>query len=114
MSVHNLAYELAESRLAITTKTATATLTADEIKGGPIKANHASTPIALTLPAANECAGYEQIIYDYGAAALTVVASDGFGGAGAGSDTLTLAQGEYCKVWSDGAQWFCLHNEPAA
>jgi len=111
VSVANIQDKLAQARTAVITKTVAATLTADEIKQAPIKANKA-TAIALTLPAANTCAGYSQIIYDAGAGALTVVAPNAFGGAT--NDTLTLAQGEFVIVWSDGSEWYEVHNEPAA
>ena len=113
MSIATILYKLAGASLPVVAKTVTATLTAAEMKGGAINAVHASTPVALTLPAANTCAGYMQTIYDGGAQAVTVIATGGFGGVGAGGDTLTLAQGEAALVWSDGTYWYALHNEPA-
>lgn len=115
MSVANILHKLAEASLPVVAKTVTATLTAAEMRGGAINAVHASTPVALTLPAANTCAGYMQTIFDGGVQAATVIAPDGFGGTGAGGshDTLTLARGEMVMVWSDGSEWYQLHNEPA-
>jgi len=115
MSIANILFKMAEASLPVQAKTVTATLTADEMKAGAINAVHAATPVALTLPAANTCAGVMQMIYDGGAAAATVIAAAGFGGTGAGgaADTLTLAQGEAVLVWSDGSYWYALHNEPA-
>ena len=52
MSIANILYKLAGASLPVVAKTVTATLTAAEMKGGAINAVHASTPVALTLPAA--------------------------------------------------------------
>jgi len=112
MSIASILWKLGQSRLTVVEKTVTATLTADEMKAGAIKASHATVAIALTLPAAGTCAGYAQVIYDGNAAALTVIAPNAFGGAT--NDTLTLARGEFAIVWSDGSEWYEVHNEPAA
>jgi hypothetical protein len=101
----------AENELILT---ATATLTAAQIHDYKIIAGtHASVAIALTLPAAaSHMAGLQRIIVDGGAAAVTVVVAAGYGGAGSGSDTATLAQGEAVVVVCDGSYWYVVHNEP--
>lgn len=68
---------------------------------------------AATLPAAD--AGLDGCLLLLAAqGAATVVVAAGFGGAGSGSDTCTLADGEFLLVWCDGSAWYALHNEPAA
>jgi len=49
--------------------------------------------------------GADLIVYAEGATA-TVVCAAGFGGTGAGDDTISLTVGEMCHIYSDGAEWF--------
>jgi hypothetical protein len=108
MSRHNIGSILSEG-LNFVSKTATATLTADEINHSLITATHASVAIALTVPAAaTEYEGYSFIVASGGAAAVTVVVSAGFGGAGASADTVTLAQGDACMLICDGTNWYVI------
>ena len=114
MSTHNLHDELMRA-LAVDalTKAATATLTIEELlENLRINAEHASTQINLTLPAACEALkGAFNIITCSDAAVVTVVCTEGFG---AGNVTVTLAQGEFIIIYADADDWYVLHNEPSA
>jgi hypothetical protein len=113
MSRHNFGSEFSEG-LNFVAKTATATLTADEINHSLVTATHASVAIALTVPAASDrYKGYHFYIACGGAAATTVVVSAGYGGAGSGTDTVTLAQGDMCELLCDGDSWYAIsHTTP--
>lgn len=115
MAVHNIGRELAEG-INYVSKTATATLTRDEIYPlSFITATHASSAIALTLPAASIAyKGCRVMIACGGAAAVTVVVTAGFGGAGASGDTATLAQGDFCECFCNGSSWFVNNVTTAA
>ena len=114
MSVQNFRREQRLARRYVE-KTASATLTADELEFGFIAGNHASNTVALTLPAADaSMKGYDSLIVCKGAANTTVTVSGGFGGGGAGQDTVTLAQGEKCQVFCDGEKWYVLHHTAPA
>ncbi len=100
---HNLPAKLASARRKIT-KTATVTLTADELNFTLILAELASATIALTLPAASEVMrGYEARIAMGNATAVTVVATGSFAG---GNATVTLSRGECMEVYCDGTYWY--------
>ena len=114
MSVHNFLANLQGALKRFTlTKTATATLTNEEVINNlVIYGNHASAAIAFTLPAAGAANdGCINFIVNQAAAVVTVVVTAGFG---AGNDTLTLAAGEMALIFSNGSYWYELHNEPAA
>lgn len=114
MSVQNFRREQREARRK-TAKTATATLTNDEVENGLVVATHASVQIDLTLPAAADGnADYNCLIADGGAAAVTVICTAGFGGGGAGADTVTLAQGQMVIIYSDGDSWYYTNLTTAA
>lgn len=114
MSVQNFRREQREGR-RYTAKTATATLIADEVEFGFITATHSSSGIALTVPAASAALkGYQAIIADGGAAAVTVVVSAGYGGAGSGTDTVTLAQGDAVSIYCDGTSWYSISHTTGA
>ena len=114
MTVANVHFERTEANATgMLTKTATCTLTSRELLEYPvIMAEHASTQINLTLPNDESIKGCVNHIVAVGAAVVTVVSADGFGGAGDGSDTATLAQGEFVTVFSSGDDNFVSHNEP--
>jgi len=86
-------------------KTETADLTFKEMRAYKIiTGTHASSAIALTLPAAADVlAGMVRFVCCGGAAAVTVVVDDGYGG---GSNTIiTLAEGECVMIVCDGTAW---------
>ena len=117
MSIYNLHKEL-KGMLAVEPllKAVTATLTVKELlENTRINGDAASTQIDLTLPAADAALnGAVNIIKCAGAAVVTVICTEGFGGVGSGGDTLTLAQGEFVIITADADDWYCLHNEPSA
>lgn len=85
-------------------KTETADLTFKEMRAYKIiTGTHASSGIALTLPAAADVlAGMVRFVCCGGVAAVTVV-SAGYGGGG--STIITLAQGECVMIVCDGTAW---------
>jgi len=107
--------EQRKSNLKYTTKTASATLTKQELDHGFIAANHASSGVTFTLPAASTlykgCLSY---IVNKGAAAAKIYVAAGFGGAGGSYDTVTLAQGDGYIVCSDGSYWYDIGFATAA
>jgi len=110
MSGHNVLHELelANSNNLVTyTATPSATLTAAQVRVGAIVGTHASVAIAFTLPVAGAVVkGVSLKVCCGGAAAVTVVVTAGYGGVGAGGDTITLAQGEFVTVFCDGTNWY--------
>lgn len=107
MSGHN-DLETEQQGAKVLTLAATATLTQKQLEQCKIiRAVHAATPIALTLPAADALnAGMVRYVCCGGAAAVTIVCTAGYGTVGAGGDTATLAQGEMICLVSDGTAWF--------
>jgi hypothetical protein len=104
---HKILHDMAARLGRVVTKTAAATLTADEMREGAIVMTGAD---ALTLPAAAELPGQLTLIAFQ--AAGTIVSPAGIGGGAA--VTATMAAGEFVLVWSDGTYWHFLHNEPLA
>jgi hypothetical protein len=99
--------QVSAARSAVT-KSAPATLTDAETLGGLVLVTAA---VAITLPAAasgNEGAD----LYVSATAAATLVCAAGFHGAGSGADTVTLAAGEGCHVYSDGSDWYLVGCGP--
>jgi len=100
-------------------KTATCTLTDQEVKGNlRICGSHASAGIAFTLPTPGDANdGAFVIIENTGVAAVTVTAdadSNGFGGASSGADTVTLSQGLSCLVYRSETYWQVIGGETIA
>jgi len=122
MSAHKVLKELGQAMNTPTVKTATATLTRDDMASGIVIAAHPSSAIALTLPPPAQCINDAPcLIADGGAAAVTVLSdagSVGFGGAGGSYDTLTFARGDAALVFarevSGTAYWFYVHATVAA
>ena len=111
MSIHNLPFQLWEARQKII-KAATVALLAEEVDFSFIKGDTSAAAVALTLPAANaDMEGYDVLIVNAGAGALTVVCAAGFGG---GAVTLTLGRGEMAHCICDGSHWYDLHQGAAA
>jgi len=76
--------------------------------------NKASTGPAITLPAAIAAMAGILILIGNKNATGTVIVTAGFGGVGAGGDTVTLAQGDGYLFFCDGAYWYAIgHTTPA-
>lgn len=60
----------------------------------------------LTIDAAATANRGADIVVCADGSSATVIVTAGFGAAGAGTDTITLAQGEACHIISDGTAWF--------
>lgn len=103
-----------EARL-IVEKSATATLVASELDHTLIVVDTTDGAVALTLPAAShDMQKFHALIVNKGGNNLTVVVAAGYGGVGAGGDTITLAQGAMAEVMCDGDYWYALHHTAAA
>jgi hypothetical protein len=90
------------------TKTAAAILTAAEVLSGLVLL---AASAQLTLPeAAQGNAGAD--LYVSAAAGGALYCAAGFHGNGTNCDTLTLAGGEGCHVYSDGDAWYLLGCGP--
>ena len=61
---------------------------------------------ALTVDAAAGANIGAEVMVCCDGAAATVIVTAGFGAVGAGGDTISLAQGESCFIYSDGVAWF--------
>ena len=95
-----------------TTVATATTLTAEETANGFVVV---SGNVAATLPVASEAMkGNTCLIAASHASGCTIVVAAGFGGAGSGTDTLTLAQGQMALVGCDGDYWYALHVAAAA
>lgn len=117
----DLPLELLEARTKFT-KTVTGTLSIDELNFSLIRVDSTAGAVALTLPAATVAMdGLRAEILDVAGNALTIICAAGFGGAGAGDDTLTLERGEKCEVYCDVgtvnsvtvAGWYFTHSGQA-
>ena len=106
MAKHN-DLEVEQSGAKVLTIAATATLTVMQLEEYKIiRAVHASSAIALTLPAGGaRNKGMIRYICCGGAAAVTIINTLGYGTVGSGGDTMTLAQGEVGIIVSDGVDW---------
>lgn len=114
MSVSNVGKEIREGKKYVS-KTATATLAKNEVVNSLITGTHASTPIALTIPAADaSMKGFTTTICQGGAAAVTVIVAAGFGGGSTSFDTLTLTQGMAAICVCDGTYWYACNITSAA
>lgn len=114
MSVQNFRRMAAAARTVVK-KSADATLTFDEVDYGFIQADTTSGAVAITLPAAAEgLKGKEVRLGNIGANNLTVVVTAGFGGGGAGDDTITATLGEMAICFCDGEYWYFTHQGTAA
>jgi len=95
--------------------TANTTLTTKQCNDNRLIRLSSAGGIAVTLPAgsaANE--GRLVRFVNAGAGACTVVVTAGYGGAGSGSDTITLAQGEMSEVLCENSTWYANHHTAAA
>ena len=94
--------------------TATASVTFKQLQQNKVITANSSSSVALTLPVASAAMeGMTRLILDRGSGALTVVVAAGYGGAGSGNDTATLAQGEGVVVHCDGTNWYAIsHTTP--
>lgn len=92
------------------TKTATATLTAQEaIQNLVVSCTHATVAITLTLPVAGAGLKDEMLlILNGGAAAVTVTVAAGFAAAGDSADTVVMSVGGFCIVYCTGTAWFVM------
>jgi hypothetical protein len=94
--------------------TAAATLTLNQLRDHRLIVINDSSGIEITLPAASGAySGMVRFIANKGSASSTVAVTAGFGGAGSGTDTITLAQGDMACVACDGSCWYSLaHTTP--
>jgi len=113
MSTRNWDFQR-RNNLRITTKTANATLTKQEVMHGLV-IMYKSSGLVLTLPAASMAYNGARVTFvnKYGAAKVTVTL--GFGGAGGSYDYITLAQGDAYVCVCDGSCWYdCGHTTAGA
>jgi len=121
MSAHNLHDERRRNNAhRILDIAAAATLTIGQCRDNAIvKINTTAGAVPVTLPApCDALKGVDLTVLNYGeddTNDATVVNTGGFGGgAGDGSDTVTLASGDMAKILCDGAAWYALsHTTPA-
>ena len=114
MSTRNWNFQRKNS-IKWTVKTATATLTKSEIDHGIVIANHGTTAVVLTLPAATSLyKGNQVIIANKGAEPAKVYCEAGFGGAGGSYDYVTLAQGDAYEFFCEGSYWYDTGHSTAS
>jgi len=112
----DLGYQLKEQRdvVAKTFANHGDTLGPSEVDFTLVKVDTAGGHTTLTLPVPTaDMEKQEARFINTGANNLLVTVVAGFGGAGGGSDTLTLIRGEMAEVMCDGAYWYALHHSAA-
>jgi hypothetical protein len=101
---------------AVEIKTATATLTDEEVLGDLVLLETSTDNQVLTLPEASPTNEGADLFVSFQptspADSATLVCTEGFHGGGASFDTLALAPNEGCHVYSDGTNWYLVGAGP--
>lgn len=112
----DLGYQLKEQRDVVAKAFANSgeTLQPSEVDFTLVKVDTTGGHTTLILPAPTaDMEKQEALFINTGANNLLVNVVAGFGGAGAGADTITLARGEMAHVLCDGAYWYETHHTAA-
>ena len=107
MPDNNHRHQQIQRTIPVFPKTASATLTDDELKGAYIKCSIASGVLTITIPAAaSKHKGRHAEICNNGAGQVNVNVAAGFGGGGTDRDARILNRGEFVTILCDGTSWY--------